>query len=110
MAQELLDIVKSLLAEKAPGPDGFIGMFYKKCWEVIKSDLHEAVMGFYSHKTSKMHIFNEANIVLLPKKQEPENTSDYGPISLINSLTKIITKLLATRLAPYMIISYMFRG
>lgn len=79
-----------------------LGCFIKKCWEVIKSDLHEAVMGFYSHKTSKMHIFNEANIVLLPKKQEPENISDYGPISLINSLMKIITKLLATRLAPHM--------
>jgi hypothetical protein len=24
-------------------------------------------MEFYNHKTSKMHLFNEANIVLLPK-------------------------------------------
>ena len=59
-------------------------------------------MGFYNHKTSKMHLFNEANIVLLPKKQDPLNIADHRPISLINSLTKIITKLLATRLAPRM--------
>jgi hypothetical protein len=49
--QELLDTIKSLPSEKAPGPDGFIGVFYKKCWEIIKNDLHEAVMGFYNHKT-----------------------------------------------------------
>lgn len=59
-------------------------------------------MGFYNHKTSKTHSFNEANIVLLPKKQEPATVSDYRPISLINSLTKVITKILATRLAPHM--------
>jgi len=126
--QELSQIIKSLPSEKAPGPDGFIGVFYKKCWEIIKHDLYEAMMGFYNHKTSKMHLFNEANIVLLPKKQDPLNIADYRPISLINSLTKIITKLLATRLAPrmnelvsqaqnafikkdvYMIIFYMCRG
>lgn len=100
--QELFRIVKSLPSEKAPGPDGFIGVFYKNCWDVIQNDLFEAVMGFYNHKTSKMHLFNEANIVLLPKKQDPAAMTDYRPISLINSLTKIITKLLATRLATHM--------
>ena len=59
-------------------------------------------MGFYNHKTSKTHSFNEANIVLLPKKQDPTTISDYRSISLINSLTKVITKILATRLAPHM--------
>jgi hypothetical protein len=102
MEQELFGIIKSLPSEKAPGPDGFIGIFYKECWGVIKDDLFQAVMGFYNHKTSKMHLFNEANIVLLPKTQEPTTMADYRPISLINSITKIITKLLATRLAPHM--------
>jgi hypothetical protein len=74
----------------------------KKCWEVIKDDLFQAVMGFYNHKTSKTHLFNEANIVLLPKTQDPATMADYRPISLINSLTKIITKILATRLSPHM--------
>lgn len=78
--QELLDTIKSLPSEKAPGPDGFIRVFYKKCWEIIKNDLHEAVMGFYNHKTSKMHLFNKANIVLLPKKQESVDISDFRPI------------------------------
>lgn len=68
--QELSITTKAMPAEKAPGPDGFIGVFYKKCWEVTKFDLYESMMGFYNHKTSKMHLINEANIVLLPKKQD----------------------------------------
>ena len=88
--QELLQTIKALPAEKAPGPDGFIGIFYKKCWEIIRHDLYEALMGFYNHKTSKMQLFNEANIVLLPKKEDAAQIVDYRPISLINSVTKII--------------------
>jgi len=100
--QELFQPIKELPSEKASGPDGFIGIFYKKCWDIIKSDLLQALMGFYNHKTSKMNIFNEANIVPLPKKQDPMSIADYRPISLINSVTKVITKILATRLATRM--------
>ena len=86
---------------KAPGPDGFISLFYKKCWNVIKYDLIEAsVQAFYNHRTSKLHLLNEANIILLRKKQEASSMADYRPISLINSVVKIITKILASRLAP----------
>ena len=57
-------------------------------------------MGFYNHKISKMHLFNEVNIVLLQKKKDPVHMVDYRPISLINNISKIVTKILATRLAP----------
>ena len=38
-SQEIEAIIKDMPSEKAPGPDGFIGCFYKKCWSVIKDDV-----------------------------------------------------------------------
>lgn len=41
-----------------------------------------------------------ANIILLPKKNDTRRITDYGPISLIHSIAKIFSSLLAKRLAP----------
>jgi len=68
--QEIEAVVKDMPSEKAPGPDGFIGVFYKKCWSIIKEDLVQAVMSFYSHRTVRLNLINEANIVMLPKIQD----------------------------------------
>lgn len=100
--EEIENVVKTMPSEKAPGPDGFIGLFYKRCWGIIKEDLTQAVMSFYNHRTARLSLINEANIVLLPKNQLAATVSDYRPISLINSVAKIITKLLANRLAPHL--------
>ena len=35
---EIDDIVKQLLNDKSPGPDGFSNEFIKKCWNHIKND------------------------------------------------------------------------
>jgi hypothetical protein len=64
---EIEAVVKGMLAEKAPCSDGFIGVFYKRCWPIVKEDLIRAVMGFYGHRTARLFLINEANIVLLPK-------------------------------------------
>ena len=40
--EELKVVVFDSPSEKAPGPDGFIGVFFKKCWDVIKVDLLNA--------------------------------------------------------------------
>lgn len=34
--EEVWAALKQMPAEKAPGPDGFNGTFYKKCWHLIK--------------------------------------------------------------------------
>ena len=98
--EEIKNTVMHLPAEKSPGPDGFIGLFYKKCWSIIGKDLTAALQAFHSLKTRRLELVNEANIILLPKKEDASSVSDYRPISLINSLAKLITKILADRLAP----------
>jgi hypothetical protein len=29
--------------ENAPGPDGFIGAFYQRCWDIVKGEVIAAV-------------------------------------------------------------------
>ena len=36
--QEINDVLKYLPVDRAPGPDGFNGMFFKKCWHIIQTD------------------------------------------------------------------------
>jgi hypothetical protein len=49
-----------------------------------------------------MHHLSGANIALLSKKDGAEDVSDFRPISLIHAIAKIIFKVLALRLGPFM--------
>ncbi|XP_026382114.1 uncharacterized protein LOC113277170 [Papaver somniferum] len=37
--EEIHAVVFELGADSAPGPDGFVGFFYRHCWEIIQEDL-----------------------------------------------------------------------
>jgi hypothetical protein len=43
---------------------------------------------------------NDTTIVLLPKKDEPENLKDFRPISLCNVIYKVVPKCLVNRIHP----------
>uniref|UniRef100_A0A8R7JVW5 Reverse transcriptase domain-containing protein n=1 Tax=Triticum urartu TaxID=4572 RepID=A0A8R7JVW5_TRIUA len=57
---------------------------------------------FSSLQTTNLHWLNSANIVLIPKKDGAEEIGDFRPISLIHAIAKIIAKVLASRLCPFM--------
>jgi hypothetical protein len=99
---EIKDVVMGLHSEKALGPDEFIGMFYKSCFELIKNDLSMAINDFFQHRSKSLHLVNEANIILIPKGENADRIDRFRPISLINSFMKIITKIMANRMAPRM--------
>lgn len=94
---EIDKIILDLPNDKAPAPDGFNGMFYKKAWHIIREDIYKLCNDFYDHQANIKSI-NSSYITLVPKKDNPENVNDFRPISLLNSSMKIITKLLANRL------------
>ena len=90
-------VVKNMPVDKAPGPDGFNGMFLKKCWHIIKKDFYSLVQDFYDEKQVLENI-NSSFITLVPKKSSPEHMNDFRPISLTNACLKFLTKLVADRL------------
>jgi len=99
---EILHAIKQMPQDKAPGPDGFTGLFYKSCWPIIKNKVMAAVNSFHNLRCSNLNLVNKANIVLIPKKDGADRVHDYRPISLIHGVAKIINMALAIRLAPYM--------
>jgi mannosylglycoprotein endo-beta-mannosidase len=87
---------------KAPGPDGYTVLFFRKCWHIIQHDIMAAINTVYDLHCNDLDLLNKANIILLPKKEGIEDIRDFRTISLIHAIAKIITKILALRLAPFM--------
>jgi hypothetical protein len=97
---EIKAAVFDLHDEKAPGPDGFIGKFFKRFWALIKEDLVAAIQQLYYLRGNNWKLLNSAHIVLLPKILASVHASDYRPVSLLHSFAKIFCKILANRLGP----------
>lgn len=99
---EILQAINQSPQDKAPGPDGFTGLFFKECWLIIKADVLAAIHAIYDHRCADLNLINKANIVLIPKKEGADDIRDFRPISLIHAAVKITNKILALRLAPLM--------
>jgi hypothetical protein len=95
-------VVKVMLVDKAPGPDGFNGLFIKKCWHIIKEDVYNVCFDFFNGTVS-LQAINTSFITLVPKVNNPSMVNDFRPISLINCIVKIITQLMGDRLQSVII-------
>jgi hypothetical protein len=89
-------------SDKAPGPDGFTALFFKKCWPLICFDIMRAVATMECRVSRNLHLLNSANMILLPKTPDAVHPSEFRPISLVHFFGKLITKILALRLRPRM--------
>nr|GEW77059.1 RNA-directed DNA polymerase, eukaryota, nucleotide-binding alpha-beta plait domain protein [Tanacetum cinerariifolium] len=83
--------------DKSPGPDGFTFGFYKRFWDLFESDVVAAVKSFFQSESFQKGC-NSSFITLIPKIPDTKLVKDFRPISLIGSLYKIISKILANRL------------
>jgi len=102
LSEEVWRTIQEIPVDRAPGPDGFTGLFYRTAWNIIKPDIMRAFHALWALDGRSLYLKNQAYIVLLKKKEFPAEISDYRPISLIHSFAKLFTKVLATRLAPLM--------
>ncbi|GKB67861.1 RNA-directed DNA polymerase, eukaryota [Tanacetum coccineum] len=96
--EEIRRAVWSCGDDKSPGPDGFSFEFFRKYWNFIGPDFCGAVEHFFNKGTFTRGC-NSSFIALIPKISDAKYVSDYRPISLIGCVYKVVTKILAIRLA-----------
>lgn len=82
---------------KAPGADGFNAGFFQTHRELDKSCVLSAVLGFLNGGDLPEEV-NKTLLVLIPKVSNPQELSQYRPISLCNVLYKLCSKTMANRL------------
>ncbi|KAJ1293712.1 hypothetical protein BS78_01G089700 [Paspalum vaginatum] len=68
--EEVWSVVHELPNEKAPGPDGFTGLFFKSTWSLIKEDIMRVFNAFWSLDTRSLFLLNDAYLILLRKKPD----------------------------------------
>jgi hypothetical protein len=94
--EEIESIILDLPSDKAPGPDGFNNLFFRRAWHIIRDDLFKLCTDFFNHEVDLKSV-NHSYITLVPKIDNPEKVSDFRPISLINSVPKLVAKILANK-------------
>lgn len=97
-SEEIKNAVFSMNRDSAPRPDGFGAFFFQKFWDIVEKDVCNAVMQVFQ-QSWLLPNFNSNLVVLIPKVQGADKVELFKPIALANFKFKIITKVLADRLA-----------
>ncbi|CAA7046646.1 unnamed protein product [Microthlaspi erraticum] len=82
---------------KTPGPDGFPVEFFKASWAIIGPEVICTVKEFFASAFMPKSL-NSTNLVLIPKRRGADELQDFRPISCLNTLYKLITRLISDRL------------
>ena len=96
---EVRDVVKSMNSKKAPEEDGITGEIFKQAFETFKKYI-TAIYNGCLRKGVFPKRWKRAKLIPIvkPGKEDSEEVTKCGPISLLNMEGKILEKLLRTRI------------
>ena len=99
--KEITNALDSLGTTKAPSPDGFTALFYKKYWFIVRKDVLICIEQFFKNH-NLLRNQNHTFLALIPKISGSHTAHQFRPISLYNIVYKIISKILANRFKRYL--------
>ncbi|XP_056841874.1 uncharacterized protein LOC130495007 [Raphanus sativus] len=97
--EEITKLMFSLNPNKAPGPDGLTSGFFKASWSLLGVECVTSIQTFFNSGFLPKAT-NSTILSLVPKFTGASKVSDYRPISCLNTLYKVISRLLVRRLKP----------
>ena len=84
---------------KAPGPDGLHTGFFQRFWLLVRESIKNEIKHIFTERVVQKYL-NKTLITLIPKNRHPETLNNYRPISLCNTIYKMVTKIIEARMRP----------
>lgn len=97
--EELTLAVSSIRNNSSPGPSGYTGEFYKFFWPEIRHLVLSVCHEVFERRKMPINLKRSVTILIPKKEKDTRMIENMRPISLLNTLYKIITKLLANRVS-----------
>ena len=90
---QIWNALKSMKPYKALGVDGLHAGFFQRFWLVVGDSVKREIKKVFIRQKVPDYL-NQTLIVLIPMQPGPETVSHYRPISLCNTIYKVISKIL----------------
>ena len=99
--EEIKAALWSMKVFKALSPDGLHARFVQRFWLIVGDSVVKEIQKIFKENIVPK-VLNRTHIAFILKVQGPELLNNYRPISLCNSVYKIITKVIMARLRPHL--------
>ena len=92
-----IKVLKQMYPKKAPGPNSMPLLFYQHYWSLVGNCVTSTIFYFLNHGIIPPK-FNETQVMLISKIENPTKITQFRPISLSNVISWIASQVLANRL------------
>ena len=99
--KEIFQTLRGLPPTKAPGLDGYLVSFFQIHWASLGPSIVQVIQDIFTQLMIPPS-WGITNLVLIPKIVHPELITQFRPISLYNTLYKLVSRIIVQRLKPYM--------
>lgn len=99
--EEIHGVVRSMYPTKASGPDDMSAIFFQKYWDTVGQDVIQLVQNAFVSGVIPKSV-NDTAIVLISKVTHFTSFKHLRPISLCNTVYKIISNIVAMRIKPHL--------